>query len=54
MADMHFVLLGIRSGKTACGARVRAFYPQTETAIIEKAGRTGDRLPRKGEAGRLT
>jgi hypothetical protein len=23
----------------ACGARVRAFYPQTETAIIDKTGR---------------
>jgi hypothetical protein len=40
MSEMHFLILGIRSGKTACGFRVRCFYPQTETAITDNVGRS--------------
>ena len=34
MSDMHFLILGMRSGKTACGLQVYAFFPQTETAYV--------------------
>jgi hypothetical protein len=34
MPEMHFLILGMRSGKTACGLQIYAFFPQTETAYV--------------------
>jgi len=36
MSDMHFVILGMRSG--ACGLRVHCFYPSREGAEINGPG----------------
>jgi len=38
MSDMHFLILGMRSGKTACGLRVHCFYPSREEAQINGPG----------------
>ena len=38
MSDMHFLILGVRSGKTACGLRVHCFYPSREEAQINGPG----------------
>ena len=38
MSDMHFLILGMRSGKTACGLRVHCFYPSREQAQINGPG----------------
>jgi len=38
MSDMHFLILGMRSGKTACGLRVHCFYPLREETQINGAG----------------
>ena len=38
MSDMHFLILGVRSGKTACGLRVHCFYPSREEAEIDGPG----------------
>ena len=40
MSDMHFLILGMRSGKTACGLRVHCFYPSREEAEIKGPGET--------------
>ena len=36
MSDVHFLILGMRTGKTACSLPIYAFYPQTETAHVGK------------------
>jgi len=36
MSDVHFLILGMRTGKTACRLPIYAFYPQTETAHVGK------------------
>src|SRR5262249_4072122 len=38
MSDMHFLILGMRSGKTARGLRVHCFYPSREEAQINGPG----------------
>jgi hypothetical protein len=34
MSDMHFLILGMQTGNTACGLPIYAFYPQSETAYV--------------------
>lgn len=33
MGSMHKLIIGPYSGKTACGRKVQAFFPQTEMAM---------------------